>query len=249
MPRLIIAPSVLAADFCRLGDCCEEALSAGAEWLHLDVMDGQMVPNISIGFPVIQSLSRRLKNFQRTVSSSGRPFLDVHMMVVNPSKWLMELQKAGASQVCFHAEVLSPTDLVSCAQEIRKLDMRAAIAFKPGTEIADFLDVFKTTFKDEKSQETSPLFSMVLVMTVEPGFGGQSFIESCMTKVSYLRSMFPEMDIQVDGGITPATARIAAKAGANVFVAGTAIFGAPNLQAAFDEMILAVQEGAQADNQ
>jgi ribulose-phosphate 3-epimerase len=203
---LRIAPSILAADFSRLGDEVRAAEAAGADYIHLDVMDGRFVPNITIG-PLIVSAVRAV---------TALP-LDVHLMIVEPERYLDAFAQAGADILTVHAEV-SP-HLHGTVQHIRSLGKRASVSLNPHTPL-DGLDV------------VLPDLSMVLLMTVNPGFGGQKFIEGVLPKVRALRAEVLrrqlDLDIEVDGGITPETAPVVTEAGANVLVAGTSVFGRPD---------------------
>ena len=214
--QMLTAPSLLACDFLHLKDEVIRAEKSGSDWLHLDVMDGVYVPNLSFGFDIISKL--------RTVSNL---YFDVHMMTVCPEKYLEVLKKAGASSVNIHSDVLSKEKTIETLKAIKALGMDAAVALKPrvaAEEIADFI----------------PYCDMVLVMTVEPGFGGQKFMADMMPKVKAIREMAnavkPELHIQVDGGVSAANIAQCAEAGANVFVVGTSSFRAPDMQAALAEM-------------
>lgn len=193
-----ISPSVLASDFANLETELKKCSDGGAELIHLDVMDGHFVPNISIGAPVIAALDK----------VCDTPF-DVHLMISDPLFYIDDFVKAGADIITFHVECES--DIEKTIDKIVNAGCKAALAVKPNTPIDavyPYLDKL----------------SMVLVMTVEPGFGGQSFMESTMPKIKELRAKCPELDIQVDGGINTETIKIAGNAGANVFVAGSAVF-------------------------
>lgn len=191
-----IAPSVLAADYANLET--ELKKCAAAQYIHLDVMDGHFVPNISIGAPVIKSL--------RNVTEI--PF-DVHLMISEPLRYVEDFADAGADIICFHIE--SESDTEKTVNKILECGCRAAIAIKPGTSASAVLPYLGR-------------LAMVLVMTVEPGFGGQSFMEDMMPKIKEIRAAAPDIDIEVDGGVNPETIKTAASAGANVFVAGSAVF-------------------------
>lgn len=193
-----ISPSVLASDFANLEAELEKCSNGGAELIHLDVMDGHFVPNISIGAPVIAALDK----------VCDTPF-DVHLMISDPLFYIDDFIKAGADIITFHIECES--DIEKTIDKIVDAGCKAALAVKPNTPI-------------EAVYPYLDKLSMVLVMTVEPGFGGQSFMESTMPKIKELRAKCPNIDIQVDGGINAETVKIAGRAGANVFVAGSAVF-------------------------
>ncbi|KAJ3227161.1 hypothetical protein HDU81_006883 [Chytriomyces hyalinus] len=198
--QAVIAPSLLAADFGILAQEAQKVLDMGADTLHVDVMDGHFVPNMSIGAPVVKCLRKHLPN----------AFLDCHLMVSDPEKWVVDFAKAGASNYTFHVE--AHNDPAALIDKIHSLGMKAGVALKPATPVEAVLPFA------EKAD-------LILIMTVEPGFGGQSFMGSVMPKVKTLREKFPFLNVQVDGGLgLGETVETAATAGANVIVAGTSVF-------------------------
>lgn len=212
-----IAPSILASDFANLGCECHRVIKAGADWLHIDVMDGHFVPNITLGQPVVASLRRVVGRLEsnsdsdRDDTSKPRAFFDCHMMVENPERWVEDFAKFGADQFTFHYE--ATRDPIALCKLIKSYGIRAGCGIKPGTSVDVLFDL-------------APYLDMALVMTVEPGFGGQKFMADMMPKVEALRERFPHLDIQVDGGLSKSTVPMAAEAGANVIVAGTSVFTA-----------------------
>lgn len=199
---LKLAPSILAADFKNLGQQVSDAAAAGAQYVHLDVMDGAFVPSISFGMPLIGSLR----------SCTDRVF-DVHMMVEEPGRYVNDLKEAGADLICVHAEAC--THLDRTVNQIKEAGLKTGVALNPATPLS-VLDCILGEV------------DMVLIMTVNPGFGGQKFIPYTLDKVRALRRMCRERglqtDIQVDGGVTCDNVRELIEAGANVFVAGSAVF-------------------------
>ena len=196
-----VAPSVLAADFAELGSQLRAVSEAGAEWIHLDVMDGAFVPSISFGMPVIKSIRR----------VTDRVF-DVHMMVEEPGRYVEDVKKAGADVITVHAEACKHLVI----SQIKEAGCRAGVALNPATPVSVLEHILDQV-------------DMVLIMTVNPGFGGQKFIPYTIEKVKAVRRLCDERglttDIQVDGGISAANVREVLEAGANIFVAGSAVFG------------------------
>ncbi len=204
-----IAPSILSADFTRLGEQIAESEAGGADWIHVDVMDGHFVPNITIG-PMIVEAARRATELP----------LDVHLMIENPDRYLSAFVAAGADWLTVHQEACP--HLHRTAQQIRELGARPGVAVNPATPVELLVDAL-------------PLVDLVLVMTVNPGFGGQSFIRECLPKIARLARAvasagLQDVEIEVDGGIDPKTAPDVAAAGATVLVAGSAVFGSGSIQ-------------------
>ena len=196
--KIIIAPSLLAADFSKLKEEIQEVEKYGAEYLHLDVMDGAFVPNISFGTPVISAL-RKHSNL----------VFDVHLMIENPDRFIKDFVDAGADIITVHAE--STKHLNRTIQLIKSYGKKVGVSLNPSTP----LDVIKYDVQN---------LDMVLIMTVNPGFGGQAFIEKMTDKIKELRTIAPQIDIEVDGGINEETGKKVKEAGANVLVAGSYIF-------------------------
>jgi ribulose-phosphate 3-epimerase len=208
--RPLIAPSILSADFGRLAEEVKAVEAAGADWVHVDVMDGRFVPNLTIGPVVVEAVRR-----------ATRLPLDVHLMIVEPERYLDAFAKAGASVLTVHVEACP--HLHRTLQHIRGLGVRPSVVLNPATSLSAI-------------EEALPFAEMVLVMSVNPGFGGQSFIPEVVPKIRRLRKMIDaaglKTEIEVDGGINPQTARQVVEAGATVLVAGSAVFGSKDYRKA-----------------
>ena len=211
MSKIIISPSILSADFANLERDIKRVEDAGADWIHVDVMDGHFVPNITIGVPVVKSIKK----------NSNLP-LDVHLMIENPEKYIQPFAQAGSDILTFHYEAVK--DVSSVVNIIKSYGVKAGMSIKPKTPAEEILEFL-------------PLLDLVLVMTVEPGFGGQSFIKVCAGKIPLIKKYASEnLIIQVDGGINAETAKICTAYGANSLVAGNYIYKSGDIQKAVQSL-------------
>ena len=213
MNNIIISPSILSADFANLERDIQIVEKAGADWIHIDVMDGHFVPNITIGVPVVKSL--------RNVTKLP---LDVHLMIENPEKYIEPFANAGADIITFHYEAVNSNDIKNIIDTIKSFGIKAGMSIKPKTS-------------PDKILEYLPNLDMLLVMTVEPGFGGQKFMQDCADKIPTVKNYAPkDLIIQVDGGINAETAKICTKLGATSLVAGNYIYKAEDIEQAIKSL-------------
>lgn len=216
--NLKIAPSILSADFAYLAQDCRDVLNAGADWLHVDVMDGDFVPNLSLGIPVLAGLSKAVD-----------AFYDVHLMIRRPLEYIEAFARAGADLITFHLE--ADSDVEKTIEAIHAAGCKAAVSVKPATpveEVFPYLD----------------RLDMVLIMSVEPGFGGQKFMPQTVDKIAALRERAGDgLMIQVDGGVDANTAPLCTRAGADVLVAGSAVFGKKDRKEAISAIRSACEHG------
>ena len=209
---ILVSPSILSADFANLGSEMKRLEECGAHWAHVDVMDGHFVPNMSIGAPVVKAISK----------VSDLP-LDVHLMISDPDRYVDDFIKAGSHIITIHEECNS--DVGAVLRHIKEAGVKCALSIKPNTPVSAL-------------EKYIDILDMVLIMTVEPGFGGQKFIDACLPKIAEVRKLIdernPECLLEIDGGVTCENVAVAKEAGANVIVAGSSVFGAEDMKKAIE---------------
>lgn len=213
MPKVIVSPSILSSDFANLGRDIRTIEKYGADWVHIDVMDGHFVPNITLGAPVVKSI-RKITQL---------PF-DVHLMIENPKKYIKDFANAGADIITFHYEAVERKDILDVVDYIKSFGIKAGLSIKPKTSVQEIVEYVS-------------YLDLILIMTVEPGFGGQEFIPNCAQKIPVLKSLADaKLIIQVDGGINAQTARVCTELGANSLVAGSYIFNSDDIGLAINSL-------------
>lgn len=213
MSKTIISPSILSADFANLERDIKKVEECGADWIHIDVMDGHFVPNITIGVPVVKSL-KPITNL----------LLDVHLMIENPENYIEAFAKAGADIITFHYEAVKSENIKDIISQIKSFGIKTGLSIKPKTKPEEILEYLEN-------------LDMVLVMTVEPGFGGQKFMHDCAEKIKVIKQYAqPNLIIQVDGGINEETGKICTNYGANSLVAGSYIYQAKDIKQAISSL-------------